>query len=171
METSSAKQSFKTKPKRKRIIGSVPLFKMESKPETDVSPMHSEYIQNVLRRKMSQDHTYGVYQDYAYGSFKIGRSSFKYKDKHVFVDGRKYKATQGLWELLTKSKPDKYADTIQDRQAYKQILLQSNAHRVNYSPTGKIKVNKGLKYMLFISQLFTSKKKRLGNRYNNTVSG
>ena len=157
METSSAKQSFKTKPKRKRIIGSVPLFKMESKPETDVSPMHSEYIQNVLRRKMSQDHTYGVYQDYAYGSFKIGRSSFKYKDKHVFVDGRKYKATQGLWELLTKSKPDKYADTIQDRQAYKQILLQSNANRVNYSPTGKIKANKGLKYTRFISQLFTDK--------------
>jgi len=100
-----------------------------------------------------------VYQDDADGSFKIGRSSFKYNDKHVFVDGRKYKVTQGLWELLTKSKPDKNAVTIQDRQAYKQILLQSNAHRVNYSPTGKIKANKGLKYTRFISQLFIDKKR------------
>jgi len=76
----------------------------------------------------------------------------------VFVDGRKYKATQGLWELLTKSKPDKNAVTFQDKQTHKQILLQSNAHRVNYSPTGKIEVNKGVKYARFISQLFTDKK-------------
>jgi hypothetical protein len=72
-----------------------------------------------------------VYQDETDGSFKIRSSSFKYTDKHVFVDGRKYKATQGLWEL--QSKPDKNAVTFQDKQAYKQILLQSNAHRVNQS--------------------------------------
>jgi len=74
----------------------------------------------------------------------------------VFVDGKKYKATQGLWELLTKSKPDKNVVTFQDR--HKQILLQSNAHRINYSPTGKIKANKGVKYTRFISQLFTDNK-------------
>ena len=72
---------------------------------------------------MSCDPTYGVYQDDTDGSFKRGRSSFKYNDKHVFVDGRKYKATEGLWELLTKAKPDKNAVTIQDKQAYKQILF------------------------------------------------
>ena len=44
----------------------------------------------------------------------------------MFVAGRKYKATQDLWELLTKSKPDRNVVTFQDRQAYKQILLQSN---------------------------------------------
>ena len=119
IETCSTKPSFKTKSKRKRIIRSVPLFKTESKSESDVSPMHSEYIQNVLRRKVSHDPTFGGYQDDADGSFKIGRSSFKYNDKYVFVDGRKFKATQGLWKLLTKSKPDKNAVTIQDRQAYR----------------------------------------------------
>ena len=46
----------------------------------------------------------------------------------------------------------------QVRQAYKQILLQSNAHRVNYSPSGKNKANKGLKYTRFISQVFTNTK-------------
>ena len=112
----------------------------------------------MLRRKLSHDPTFGVYQDDTDCSFKIGRSSFKYNDKNVFVDGRKYKATQGLQELLTKSKPDKNVVIFQDKQAYKQILLQSKAHRVNYSPTGKIKANKGLKYTRFISQLFTDKK-------------
>ena len=110
--------------------------------------MHSKYIHNVLRRRLSHDPRFGVYQDETDGSLKIGRSNFKYNDKLVFVDGKKYKEIQGLWELL-KSKPDKNAVTFQDR--HKQILLQSNAHRVNYSPTGKIKANKGIKYTRFIS--------------------
>jgi len=127
----------------------VSLFITESESETDASPTFSKYIHNVLTREVSHDPTFGVYQDDTNGAFKIGRSSFKYNDKHVFVDGQKYKATQGLWELLTQSRPDKNLVTHQDRQAYKQILLQSNTHRVNYSPSGKIKANKGLKYMRF----------------------
>ena len=47
---------------------------------------------------------------------------------------------------------------MQDKQAYKQIPLQSNAHSVNYTPSGKIKADKGLKYTRFISQLFTNTK-------------
>jgi len=48
IETRCNKPSFKTKPKRKCIIGSVPLFKSESKSETHDSPTHSKYINNVL---------------------------------------------------------------------------------------------------------------------------
>jgi len=55
------------------------------------------------------------------------------------------------------SKPDKNAGTIQDTQSYKQIILLSNAHILNYIPTGKIKANNGLKYPGFISQRFTDK--------------
>ena len=119
--------------------------------------MHSECIQNVLRRKVSHDPTFGVYEVDTDGSFKIGRSSFKYNDKHLFVDGRNYKAIQWEWEFLTKSKPDKNVVTIQNKQAYKEVLLRSKAHRVNYSTTGKIEANKSVKYTRFISQLFTEK--------------
>jgi len=58
--------------------------------------VHSKYIHNVLRRELLHDPTFGVYQDDTVYSFKIGLSSFKYKDINVFVDGRKYRATQGL---------------------------------------------------------------------------
>jgi len=82
-----------------------------------------------------------VYQDDTDGSSKIGYSKFKYNDKHVFVDGRKYKATLGLWELLTKSKPDKNPVTIPDRQAYKYscslMRIEINiAHREDQSKQG-----------------------------------
>jgi len=64
-------------------------------------PVHSKCINNVLRRNVSHDHTSGVYQDDTDSSFKIGMSSFKFNNKHVFIDGKNYKATQGLWELLS----------------------------------------------------------------------
>ena len=151
IETGSTIPSFKTKPKRKRIVGSVPLFKRESESETDTSRTQSKYIHNVLSRKVSHESNFGDCQDDIDGSFKIVRSSFKYNNKHVFVDGKRYNATQGLWELLNQSRPDINDVAQQDRQAYKQILLQSNAHRLNYRPSGKIKAKKVLKYMGFIS--------------------
>jgi hypothetical protein len=145
----------------------VSLFKTESESETDVSP--SEYIQNVLKRKVPHDRTFGVYQDDRDGSFKIGRSNFKYKDKHVFVDGRKYK-TQGLWESWTRSKPDKNAVYIQDRQAYKQIFLQSNAHRVKYNPRVRSKQTGLLNIRDSFRNCLLTRTKFLGDRFNN-VSG
>jgi hypothetical protein len=69
------------------------------------------YINNVLRCKLSHDPTSGVYLDDADGSFKIGMSRFIYNNKHVFVDGKNYKATPGLWELLTKFKNHKNLET------------------------------------------------------------
>jgi len=86
--------------------------KLEPELETNFQPVHSKYIHNVLRHRLSHDPTIGVYKDNSDGSFKIGRSSFKYNDKHVFVVAKNYKATQGPWELLTKSKPDKNAVTF-----------------------------------------------------------
>ena len=53
-----------------------------------------------------------------------------YKNNHVFVDGKRYKASESLWELITQSRPDENVVTHLDGQAYKQIPLQSNAHRV-----------------------------------------
>jgi hypothetical protein len=147
---------FKTKARRNRVLRSAPGFKTEPL-QTDsggkgpgVSP--SKYMSDVLKRTP----TFGVYQD-DNGLFKVGSSTFKYNDTHVYVDGTKYKATHGLWELLTKSRPDANIITQQDKEAYKHILVRSNAHRYNYSPSGKIKANKGFKYTKFISPLFKRK--------------
>ena len=91
---------------------------------------------------------------------------FKYYDKQLFADGIKYKALQVPWEFQRNCKLNKNVATIQGREAYKQIFLQSNAHRINYSPTDKIKANKVLKYKRSISQQFTDKTNCLGNRKN-----
>jgi hypothetical protein len=149
--TPDCKPSFKTKTRRKRVIGSAPVFRTET---TETESENDEgiqvplkHIEDELKRKLSHDPTFSVYQDCTDDSLKIGRSKFQYNDEHVFVDDTKYNGTQMLWELLTKSPPAKNIVTLQDRQAYKDILLQSNAHRVDYSPKGRIRANKGAKYM------------------------
>jgi hypothetical protein len=153
--TPNSKPTFKAK--RKRIIGSVPVFNTETvdnlKLSGSVSPVHTKYIKGVLKRKVSHDPTFGVYQNNDDGSFKTGSSKLKFSNKHVFVDGKWFKATRGLWELLTKPRPDKNSITHRDKLAYKQVLLHSNEHKVNFNPTGKIKPNKGVKYTQFISRL------------------
>jgi len=80
------------------------------------SHAHSKYVHNLLKRKVSHYPTFGVYQDDTDGSFKIGRSGFKY-NKHVFVDRKRYKATHDLIKLGHSS----------GQEAYKQIILQTGA--------------------------------------------
>ena len=61
---------------------------LDSESESEFLPVNSKYMDDVLRRKGPHDPTFGVYQDGKDSSFKIGRSSFKYNNKHVFVDGK-----------------------------------------------------------------------------------
>ena len=63
VETKVTHPSFKTKPKRERITGSLPWFKTETldSEQKDSLPIHSEYINNVIKRKVSHDRTFGVY--------------------------------------------------------------------------------------------------------------
>jgi len=68
----------------------MPVFKTEtlqSESVSDASSVNSKNIQNAFRRKLSHDHTFGVYHD-TDGSFKIWRSYVKYNYKHVFVYGK-----------------------------------------------------------------------------------
>lgn len=78
---------FKTR--RNRVISSAPVFKTEplqtdsDSENSGVSP--SKYMTDVLKRAP----TFGVYQDNNV-LFKIGSSTFKYNDTHVYIDGTKY---------------------------------------------------------------------------------
>jgi len=74
-----------------------------------------------------------------------------------------------LWELLTEANPDRNSVPMQDRQIYKQILIQSNAHRVIVLPV-RSKRAKVLNIDGLFHHRFQTQKKFLGNRYNNNVA-
>jgi len=60
----------------------------------------------------------------------------------MIIDGIKYKSTPGLYELIFKRIPNTIY-TENDKLAYKNMLLVTNAYRRNHNP---ILGNKGYKY-------------------------
>jgi len=110
-------------------------------------------FENILTLQLLHDPTFCVYQDGNRGSFKRGRSIFNYNEKHIIVDGRNYKTTQVVWELLTKINLTTWSLFSTDK--HKQNLLQCNAHRVIYISTGKMRAKVSNILRLFHNSLLT----------------
>lgn len=84
----------------------------------------------------------------------LGSAPITISDQFIIVAGHKYKNTVGLNQLLLKKDPDLSLVSENDKQNYKLMLLNTNAHRRDYDPNKAIKSNKGKKYMDVIKPLF-----------------
>jgi len=89
------------------------------------------------------------------GSFRIGNAEVVI-DQHsnVFVKGKSYRGTRGLFELLIGKKVDQYFITKRDLQSYREILEATHGHLENNEPAGVIKTTRGAKFKEDISKLF-----------------
>lgn len=65
-----------------------------------------------------------------------------------------YEVTPGLSQLLFENKPDIKLVTEKDKLTYKDILINTNAHRRGFNSSGQIQGNAGLKYSKIIKPLF-----------------
>lgn len=86
------------------------------------------------------------------GDWHYGNNKLKYTDKIIKINDVNYKLTTGLFQLLFHSKPIQYSKT--DLKNYKQILLETNAHKRNFQPNSQIKGSKSYKYQYIIKNLF-----------------
>lgn len=98
------------------------------------------------------------------GKMRLGSASITINDENIVVAERKYKKTPGLMELLLKKKPNLSLVTESDKQQYKSMLLDTNAHRRDYTASKPIKSNKGLKYLQVIKPLFRITDNLLGEQ-------
>jgi hypothetical protein len=73
---------------------------------------------------------------------------------YIYVNDRRLRGTKGLWELLTRKKPNQDFITAQDYDKYKSILLMTCGHLEQYRPDGNIHVPQGSKYRNVVSKLF-----------------
>lgn len=74
---------------------------------------------------------------------------------NIHVANKKYKITPGLKELLLRKNPKISLVNLNDKLAYKEILIATNAHKRDFDPTGQIKGDKGFKYSNIIKPLFS----------------
>lgn len=89
---------------------------------------------------------------------KVGDSPINFEGNKINIGNTDYMPTLGLLELLFKKSPDKSLVNEMDLQAYRSILLTTNAHKKNYKPTSAIREDKTDKYKNYISKMFETKK-------------
>lgn len=92
------------------------------------------------------------------GKLMMGTSRVEVYDDKISIAGHAYKKTPGLYELLFKKVPNLEIVTENDGQMYKEMLIETNAHRRDYNPNKPIKANKGRKYLHIIKPLFKLRK-------------
>jgi len=71
------------------------------------------------------------------------------KDSNLFVDGRRFKGTPGLWELIVKKKQKTGAYDGNDVKNYKEIIKMTGAMKHPENPEGPA-ANRGHKWKNFI---------------------
>src|SRR5436190_4270471 len=117
-----------------------------------------EYMEKMIRdiggRTSLIDHHYGP--RYEASTLMVGDSPLEFDDAgNIKLGGRSYKPTRGLYELLFKRTPDKDTYDKDDLRAYKDILVQTSAHKKDYLFRNKInRLTGSTKYKEVISKLF-----------------
>ena len=96
------------------------------------------------------DELYGIRRD---GNTLMIRSAAVTADEKgdIFTGGTRFKGRRGLLELLTRKNVNSDMITKSDLNAYKRILVLTNAHLVWYEPGGDVQVSRGVKYAKVIA--------------------
>jgi hypothetical protein len=81
-------------------------------------------------------------------------------DSDIWIKGRRFKGTRGLWELLSRKNVKRETITAADLKTYKKILTMTNAHLEGYEPGSDIHIERGPKFRNIIATLFGDAKKR-----------
>jgi len=115
------------------------------------SEIASPYVMSYLYDSTSLDKDFGIRKDDD-GDFRIGRSLIEFgENSDIYVDGKTYAGTPGLYELITRKKVNKSLITTGDLKNYRRILEASSAHKKHNNPKGPIKTTRGVKFREVIS--------------------
>jgi hypothetical protein len=129
---------------------------------THFGEIASPYLTPYLYNRRFLDKVFGIRKDEGVdGPFMIGNSSVEVDDSsNVTIQGKQYRGTRGLWELLTRKKVNQSLITTQDLKTYKRILELTSGHLENHDPAGTIKTTRGTKFKEVISKLFPQSRRR-----------
>ena len=103
--------------------------------------------------------TFGMY--FKDGDFRIGDKKVDIKGDDIKIDGKPYKGTDGLWELIMKDEPELGKYTEDDFVNYGELLIQTNTIYQNNNPDqNKPKSSNSKKWKYLISPIWKEIKRR-----------
>ncbi|XP_058985527.1 uncharacterized protein LOC131805847 [Musca domestica] len=109
-------------------------------------PMNLSFLKKIKKL----DVVYGPHKDNN-GEWRFGDQPLKISNEKIMIGNKNWALTPGLFELLFYQDPKNYDHTELD--IYKTILLDTNAHKINYESNGRIKSNRGQKYKKIIKNI------------------
>ena len=115
----------------------------------ELGPIATEYMRSMASKTLT-DKTFGLHDKN--GAFYIGDSEVTIFGDDIIVGETKFNGTPGLWELITSKNPDSGIYTLEDKDAYKIILLKTNA--IVNPETGKVRSSCGDKYKNIIKPIY-----------------
>lgn len=86
----------------------------------------------------------------------IGNDEVKIDDTNIIIKKKVYKKTPGLMDLLMMTNPASYS--LKDLDTYKQIIVDTNCHKLNFDSSQRIVRNLSEKYKSIIQFLFPHQK-------------
>ena len=102
--------------------------------ESDIMKF-GEIAVNALMEALTKDgidQTYGLYSKNK--RLYMGNKPITIEDNNIKVDNIINKGTPGFWELVTSKKPNPDNYTEEDKQKYRQLILQTNTAYQNNNP-------------------------------------
>jgi len=94
--------------------------------ELDETSLAGEYLEKYSQSKGKADRTNGIRREKG-KYFMVGKRVIIHNDSNLFVDVKRYKGTQGLWELIVKKEPEIDKITQEDKDNYLDLFDETNA--------------------------------------------
>ena len=117
------------------------------------------YLSNYASKKGICDRVFGIHtKEEQRGKMYIGKEEITIDDNDVIIEmsgasPQRYKGTIGLWELISRSKPDKTKITDEDMENYEKILVETKAMEYDENPN-KPKASRSEKWQTIVSKIW-----------------
>ncbi|XP_065664663.1 uncharacterized protein LOC136086298 [Hydra vulgaris] len=124
--------------------------KVQEKPNIlNFGKIATNYLRLYTKSKKSTDPIFGIHSNG--DELYIGKKPITINNDDITVDGKKYDGTPGLWELVTKFKPNKEVYSNEGLRNYREILINTDALTTD---KGKVRSSRSEKYNELISPIW-----------------
>ena len=122
---------------------------------TNLGPIATSYMSK-FANKDGVDKTFGIYNEG--DKFFIGNKEINFDNNDLIIDGKTFKGTEGLWDLITSKDPSlKFTDD--DYKDYVDLLVFTNTMKQKNNPSStKPKSSTSKKYQKLIKPIWDSQK-------------
>jgi len=131
--------------------------------ELDETSLAGEYLEKYSQRRGDADTTFGKRRE---GKYFMGRKRVIIgNDSNLFVDGKRYKGTRGLWELIVKKEPETGVYDDDDVQNYKEIIKRTGA-MIHPENPNRPAANGGHKWVTFMKPIWDEHVKKTKQKHS-----